>query len=208
MTAKYTIILSTILILSLSVNYASALSCAPVLLGDAFDESDYAFHGKVIDKNYLTWELQMPVITFEVIESFKGNAGEQISVTVYEQWSYDFEEGLEYVVFVNRNELSLEISPCSPMFQAHQSSLDIMRLVSMPDHDMRYKTSSFFYESLTDGEKIKYEENNNFLKEKRLERWDNAMLQRNLTVLLLVSLGFVAVFVLYMIFRKRKVKQN
>lgn len=53
---------------------------------DVYEKSDYVFHGKVTDKNYLTFDFQIPVVTFEIIESFKGNANEQISVTVEEKW--------------------------------------------------------------------------------------------------------------------------
>ena len=187
----------------LSIDDAFSLSCAPIELGEAFDEADYVFHGKVTDKNYLTFDQQSPVVTFEVIESFKGNANQQISVTIYEQWSYDFEEGIEYLVFVNRHDVSLEISPCSPSFQAFTSTIDIMRLVST-GNDLKYQTSNIFYESLTEEEKIQYEKNNEFLKEKRIERWDNALFQRNLitisSILGIVVLGIVG----FVIFRKKR----
>ena len=153
-----------ILIFSIPIYHANGLSCAPVQLGDAFEDSEYVFHGKVVDKNYLTWDQNKPIVTFEIIERFKGDAEGQISVTVYEQWSFDFEVGLEYVIFVQRNQVALEISPCTPYFQAFSSSLDIMRQLSIPEHDVQYKTSNVFYESLNDQEKIQYEKNNEFLK--------------------------------------------
>jgi len=192
------------IIFSVAVNDASALSCAPIELGDSFENSDYAFHGKVIEKNYLTWDLQMPVVTFEVIESFKGDIPEKISVSVYEQWSYDFETGLEYVVFVQKKELSLEISPCGTIFQAFPSSIEIMRKASIPGNDMQYQTSNVFYQSLNDQEKIQYEENNKFLKEKRNERWNSVLLQRQITITLLISLILIAGFVTYLIFRRKR----
>lgn len=197
-------LLIALLLIFIPASDASALSCAPVALGDAFEESEFAFHGKVVDKNYLTWDHQMPVVTFEIIESFKGNADQKISVTVYEQWSYDFEVGLEYVVFVNRIDLSLEISPCSPMFQAFPSTIDIMHLASLPDHDMRHQTSIVFYESLSDIEKIQFEKNNEFLKEKRAERWENSELQKNIILVLFLSLGPIGGFVSIKVLRKRK----
>ena len=192
------------MIFSVAVNDAYALSCAPIELGDLFENSDYAFHGKVIEKNYLTWDLQMPVVTFEVIESFKGDIPEKISVSVYEQWSYDFETGLEYVVFVQKKELSLEISPCDTIFQAFPSSIEIMRKASIPGNDMQYQTSNVFYQSLNDQEKIQYEENNKFLKEKRNERWNSVLLQRQITITLLISLVLIACFVTYLIFRRKR----
>ncbi len=97
-----------LLISSGFANNAHSLSCAIPNLGDVFDESDYVFHGTVLDKNYLTWDLQMPVVTFQILESFKGNAYDQISITVSEQWDYNFEDGFEYVVFVYQEEMSLQ----------------------------------------------------------------------------------------------------
>ena len=193
-----------VLVSPFAVSDIDALSCAPVELGDAFDQSEHVFHGKVTEKNYLTWDQQMPVVTFGIIESFKGNAEGRISVTVYEQWSYDFEVGLEYVVFVQRNELDLEISPCIPIFQAFSSSIQIMREASEQGNEMRYQTSNVFYESLSDQEKAKYEENNDFLKEKRVERWDSELLQRQIIIIVSISLGLIAVFVGLIIFKKRK----
>lgn len=204
MKTKLTIISGFLLLILVTINNAQGLSCAPIELGDAFENSDYAFHGQVTDKNYLTWEQQMPVVTFEVIESFKGDVPEKISVTVFEQWSYDFEIGLEYVVFVQRNELSLEISPCTPTFQAFPSSIEIMRQASIAGNDMQYQTSNVFYESLNDQEKIQYEKNNNFLKEKRIERWDSVLLQRQITIASLISLVLIAGFVTYLIFRRKR----
>lgn len=204
MKTKLTIISGFLLLILVTINNAQGLSCAPIELGDAFENSDYAFHGQVTDKNYLTWEQQMPVVTFEVIESFKGDVPEKISVTVFEQWSYDFEIGLEYVVFVQRNELSLEISPCAPAFQAFPSSIEIMRQASIAGNDMQYQTSNVFYESLSDQEKIQYEKNNNFLKEKRIERWDSILLQRQITIASIISLVLIAGFVTYLIFRRKR----
>lgn len=203
MTTKI-IVLSMIVILSLTTYESHALSCAPIELGQAFEDSDYVFHGKVTEKNYLSWDQQMPVVTFGVIESFKGNAVDQISVTVYEQWSFDFEVGLEYVVFVNRNELSLEISPCTPFFQAFPSSIEIVRLASIPGNDMGHQTSNRFYESLSDQEKIQFEENNNFLKEKRIERENSVLLQRNVITAVLISLIVIVGFTAFLLLRKRK----
>ena len=190
-------------IFPLSISNAFSLSCAPIELGDAFDDADYVFHGKVTEKNYLTFDQQSPVVTFEIVESFKGNANEQISVTVYEQWSYDFEIGLEYLVFVNRHDVSLEVSPCSPSFQAFSSTIDILRLVST-GNDLKYQTSNIFYESLTEEEKIQYEKNNEFLQEKRIERWDNALFQRNLITISVISGIIVLGIVGFVKFRKKR----
>jgi len=98
------------------VNKAQALSCALPQLGMEYDESDYVLHGKVLEKNYYTWDSRIPVVTFEVLESFKGDTSGQISVSVNETWDYKFEDGFEYVIFVQNIELSLEIDPCSPSF--------------------------------------------------------------------------------------------
>lgn len=192
-----------LLMTSNAINYVNALSCAPIELGDAFDDSEYVFHGKVTDKNYLTWNYDMPVITFEVLESFKGDAGGQISVTVYEQWSYDFETGIEYVVFVQRNQASLEIAPCSPYFQAFSSAIDIIRQASIPGHHMQYETSNVFYESLSNKEKIQYEKNNEFLKEKRIERGDAEILQRQSIMVGFVLAAIIVGFISFMKFRKK-----
>ncbi|MGD8708356.1 MAG: hypothetical protein PVI88_06695 [Nitrosopumilaceae archaeon] len=193
-----------LLIFSITINNASALSCALIELGDTFDDSEYAFHGKVTDKNYLTWDQDIPVITFEIIESFKGDADGQISVTVYEQWSYDFEVGLEYVVFVQRDQASLKIEPCTPFFQAFSSSIDIMRMVSTPGNDMKYQTSNVFYEALSDQEKIQLEKNNEFLKEKRIEREDAEIFQKQVFITIFILAAIITVFVAFIKFRKNR----
>jgi len=141
----------------------------PVLV-DVFDKSDYVFHDKVSDKNYLTWDLRMPVVTFQVLESFKGNAYDQISIIVNEMWDYQFEEGFEYVVFVYREELSLQTDPCWPKFHAFPTTLEIARQLTIPEHQMRSNPVNMVYESLTSQELEQLEENQKIIQEKRLER--------------------------------------
>lgn len=181
-----------------------ALSCALPLLGMAYDNSDYVIHGKVIAKNYLTWSLQKPMVTFDVLESFKGNVYDQISVSVNENWDYEFEDGFEYVVFIQRTELSLEIDSCSPKFLAFPSVVEIIRQVSLPDSEMRFSTSDMFYNSLTDQEKLEFESTNILIQEKKLERWDSVTSQRQLIIvssLLLIPISSVSAFV---IFRRKR----
>ena len=192
-----------LLIFSITTNSSYALSCAPVELGDAFYDSEYVFHGKVTDKNYLTWSYDMPVVTFEILESFKRDEDGQISVTVYEQWSYDFEIGLEYVVFVHRNQSFLEIDPCSPYFQAFSSSIGIIRQASIPGHDMQFKTANVFYEFLSEQEKMQYEKNNEFLKEKRIERGDAEILQRQVIMVAFFLVAIIVCTIAFFKFRKK-----
>ena len=187
------------------VNNVQALSCALPHLGEEYDESDYVLYGKVLEKNYHTWDSRMPVVTFEVLESFKGDASGQISVSVNETWDYNFEEGFEYVIFVQKTELALKIDQCSPEFLAFPSVVEIIRQVSMSEGDMRSATSNIFYESLTEQEKLEFESINNSIQEKKVERWDSGSSQRQLTIiafLLMIPLTGVSVFVIFR--RKRK----
>jgi hypothetical protein len=175
------------------------------ILGDVFDKSDYVFHGKVSDKNYLTWDHQMPVVTFQVLESFKGNAYDQISITVNEMWDYLFEEGFEYVVFVYREELSLQTDPCWPKFHAFPTTLEIARQLTIPEHQMRSNSVNVVYESLTSQELEQLEENQKIIQEKRLERWDSVTSQRQFIIvafLLIIPVVGISVFVIFR--RKRK----
>ena len=186
------------------VNNAQALSCALPQLGTEYDESDYVLHGKVLGKNYHAWDSRIPVVTFEVLESFKGDTSGQISVSVNETWDYKFENGFEYVIFVQKTELSLEIDPCSPEFLAFPSVVKIIRQVSISEGDMRSVTPSIFYESLTEQEKLEFESINNLIQEKKVERWDSGSSQRQLTIvafLLMIPITGVSVFV---IFRRKK----
>ncbi|MCV0409655.1 hypothetical protein [Nitrosopumilus sp.] len=182
-----------------------SLSCAIPNLGDVFDKSDYVIHGKVLDKNYLTWDPQMPIVTFQVLESFKGNAYEEISITVNENWDYKFEDGFEYVVFVYRQELSLLTDPCWPKFHAFPSTLEIARQLVTSNHEIRSSPTSVVYESLTEQELIQLEENQKVIQEKKLERWDAVTSQRLaiiITSILLILIAGIAVFVVFR--RKRK----
>ncbi|MEX0862900.1 hypothetical protein [Nitrosopumilus sp.] len=186
------------------INNAQALSCALPQLGTEYDNSDYVLHGKVLDKNYYAWDSRMPVVTFEVLESFKGDTSGQISVSVNENWDYKFENGFEYVIFVQKTESSLEIDQCSPEFLAFPSVVEIIRQVSISEGDMRSATSNIFYESLTEQEKLEFESINNLIQEKRVERWDSGSIQMQLTIiafLLLIPITGVSVFV---IFRRKK----
>ena len=167
-----------LLISSGFANNAHSLSCAIPNLGDVFDESDYVFHGTVLDKNYLTWDLQMPVVTFQILESFKGNAYDQISITVSEQWDYNFEDGFEYVVFVYREEMSLQSDPCWPKFQAFPSTIEIVKKLQIPGHEMRLNPVNVVYESLSEMELRQFEENQEIIQEKKLERWNDVTSQR------------------------------
>jgi len=187
------------------INNTYALSCAIPVLGDIFDSSDYVFHGKVLEKNYLTWNSQMPVVTFQILESFKGNVSEQISITVSEMWDYQFEDGFEYVVFVYREELSLQTDPCWPKFQAFPTTLEIIRQLTIPDHEMRSNLVNVVYESLTSQELEQFEKNREIIQEKKLERWDSVTSQRQfiiLAFLLMIPITIVATFVIFR--RKRK----
>ncbi|MCH7559861.1 MAG: hypothetical protein IIC67_00575 [Thaumarchaeota archaeon] len=189
---------------SVTIPNVQALLCALPPLGTAFDNSDYVIHGKVIDKNYITWSLQKPIVTFEILESFKGNANEQISVSVNENWGYEFADGFEYVIFVKRTELSLEVDPCSPKFLALPSVVNIVRQVSLPDNEMRSSNSNIFYEKLTEQEKLEYESLNQLIQEKGTERWDSVTLQRQLSIIafvLMISITGIAIFFIY---RRRK----
>lgn len=186
------------------VNNAQSLSCALPQLGAEYDESDYVLHGKVLEKNYYAWDSRMPVVTFEVLESFKGDASGQILVSVNETWDYKFEDGFEYVIFVQKTEFSLEIDSCSPEFLAFPSVVEIIRQVSISEGDMRSATSNIFYESLTEQEKLEFESINNLIQEKKVERWDSGSSQRQLTViafLLMIPITGVSAFV---IFRRRR----
>ncbi len=181
-----------------------ALSCAIPNLGDVFDKSDYVFYGKVLDKNYLTLDSRIPVVTFHVLESFKGNAIEKISVTVNENWDYQFEDGFEYVVFVYREGLSLMTDPCWPKFHAFPSSLEIVKLLAIPDHPMRSNPVSMVYESLTDTELMQLEENQKIIQEKRLERWDQITFQKQMMVLVGVLLIPTVAGISFVCFRKKR----
>lgn len=186
------------------INNAQALSCALPQFGTEYDNSDYVLHGKVLEKNYYAWDSRMPVVTFEVLESFKGNMSGQISVSVNENWDYKFENGFEYVIFVQKTEFSFEIDQCSPEFLAFPSIVEIIRQVSMSEEDMRSATPNIFYESLTEQEKLEFESINNLIQEKRVERWDSGS-QRQLTIiafLLIIPIIGVSVFAIFR--RKRK----
>ena len=185
-------------------NNAHGLSCAIPVLGDVYDESDYVFHGKVLEKNYITWDLQTPVVTFQVIESFKGNAFDQISVSVSEMWDYQFEDGFEYVVFVYREELSLRTDPCWPKFHAMPSTIEIMQKLATPEHEMHSNPINFVYESMTEKELEQFEENKKIIQEKKLKRWDSVTYQRQTTIIAFVVLIPVAATVAFLTLRKKR----
>ena len=192
------------LVLSGFVNNAQALSCAIPNLGDVFDKSDYVFHGKVLDKNYLTWDLRMPIVTFQILESFKGNAYEEISIIVNEMWDYQFEDGFEYVVFVYREELSLQTDPCWPKFQAHQSTIEIIKQLAIPNHEMRSNLVNVVYESLSETELRQFEENQKIIQEKKLERWNDVTSQRQTIILASIILIPIIGIVAFLTFRRKR----
>ena len=203
------LIISLIALLSLFgfVNNAQALFCALPQLGAEYDESDYVLHGKVLEKNYYAWDSRIPVVTFEVLESFKGDTSGQISASVNETWDYKFEDGFEYVIFVQKTELSLEIDQCSPEFLAFPSVVEIIHQVSISEGDARSATPNIFYKSLTEQEKLEFESINNLIQEKKVERWDSSSSQRQLTIiafLLMIPITGVSVFVIFRRRRKRK----
>jgi len=196
--------LIALLVLFGFINNVQALSCALPQLGAEYDESDYVLHGKVLEKNYYTWDSRIPVVTFEVLESFKGDASGQISVSVNETSDYKFEEGFEYVIFVQKTELSLEIDPCSPAFLAFPSVVEIIRQVSLSEGDMRSATPNMFYESLTEKEKLEFESINNLIQEKKVERWDSGSSQRQLTIIAFVLMIPIASVTAFLIFRRKR----
>ena len=197
-------LLASLVVLLGSIGNAQALSCAIPELGAEYDKADYVLHGKVIEKNYLTWDYQMPAVTFQMIQSFKGEVYENITVTVNESWDYFFEEGYEYIIFVKRNEMSLEIDPCSPKAHAFQSTIDIMTKLSMGDQKVRSSTPDIFLESLTDKESEMLETYQKDISDKKLERWDDVTTQRTAMIfagLAAIPITGVAAFVM---FRRRK----
>lgn len=181
-----------------------ALTCSPIKLGDAFVNSEHVFHGKVTNKNYLTWDEKMPIVTFEVIESFKGSTSGSISATVNERWDYIFEEEFEYVVFVRQSGAFLEIGECHPSFQAFPSVIQIVRQASVSDSEAHASVGSIFYESLTEQEKAEYEKNRDLIQEKRVERWDSVRMQRLAVTVMLLALIIAVGAMSYKLVRKRK----
>lgn len=200
------LIISLIVLLPLFgfANNAHALSCMLPQLGEEYDESDYVLHGKVLEKNYRTWDSRMPVVTFEVLESFKGDTSGQISVSVYETWDYNFEVGFEYVIFVQKTEHSLEIDKCAPEFLAFPSVVEIIRQVSLSEGDMRSATPITVYESLTEQEKLEFESINNLIQEKKVERWNSGGSQRQLTIIVFVLMIPIASVTAFVIFRRKR----
>jgi hypothetical protein len=77
-----------------------------------------------------------------------------------------------------------------------------MRQASIPGNDMQYQTSNVFYEFLSNQEKIQYEKNNEFLKEKRIERENTEIFQRQVIMILVISVAISVGFVAFMKFRK------
>lgn len=197
-------LLVSLIVLFGSMQNADALTCAAPELGDEFDKADYVLHGKVIEKNYLTWDQQMPAVTFQSVQFFKGDIYENITVTVNESWDYFFEKGYEYVIFVNRNELSLEIDPCAPKAHAFQSTIDVMTKLSMGNSDIRSSTPDIFLELLTDRESILLEEHQKAISDKKLERWDDIAAQRMVMTFAGLAAIPAAGVVAFAMFRRRK----
>ena len=187
----------------ISVPNSYALSCAVPDLGNVYEQSDYVFHGKVTGKNYLTFDFQTPVVTFEVLESFKGNATEQISVTVEEKWDYMFEDGFEYVVFVYREGIELRTDPCWPKFHALPSIVQNIKKLTIPDDNIHEESTIFIYESLSSREKEQLDETQKIIQEKRLERWDEVMFQRQMMILIFALLVPAAGGAALVYFRKK-----
>ena len=187
----------------LGIDSVEALSCAPIALGKFFDESEYVFHGKVVEKNYITWDSNMPMVTFNVINSFKENSNEQITVSVQERWDYFFEDGFEYVVFVKRDGLSLLVPSCYPKFMAFPSSLSIVNKLSLDD-TIRSETVAIFHNSLSPYEREEFETNNSIIQEKRVERWDAITIPRQLAIIAMLMMIPIAGIVVFFIFRRRK----
>ncbi|WP_182126456.1 hypothetical protein [Nitrosopumilus sp. b2] len=198
------LILTFLVLISFGFQESYSLSCVIPNLGDVYDSSDYVFHGMVLDKNYLTLDSRMPVVTFQIQESFKGNAIEQISVTVNENWDYQFEDGFEYVVFVYREELSLMTDPCWPKFHAFHSTLDIVKKLAQSDAEIRFQTTEFVYESLLPEERKELEENQKIIHEKKLERWDEITFQKQMTVFAGILMIPVVAVMAFVYFRRNR----
>lgn len=186
------------------VNNAEALSCVMPILGDVYDKADYVFHGKVLDKNYYKWNSNLPTITFQVLESFKGNPNEQIPVIINESWDNKYEVGFEYVVFVYKEESSFIINPCWPSFQAFPSSIEIVRQLTIPDSEMHSTPASIFYESLSEQELIQFEENNVIIHEKMIERWNKGAHFQGQIIIVSLLLIPVAGAIGFVIFRRKR----
>ena len=202
---KHFLLLFSIIPLALfsGIDDAEALSCAPYALGKIFDDSEYVFHGKVVEKNYMTWDSDAPMVTFDVINSFKGNSNQQITVSVQERWDYLFEDGFEYVVFVKRDGISLLVPSCYPKFMAFPSTLEILSKLSLDDK-LRSETVTVFYDSLSTQEREEFEKNKSIIQEKRLERWDSVTISRQYTIIAMIVLIPVAGLSVFFILRKRK----
>ncbi|AJM91998.1 hypothetical protein [Nitrosopumilus piranensis] len=198
------LILTFLVLISFGFQESYSLSCVIPNLGDVYDSSDYVFHGKVLYKNYLTLDSRMPVVTFQIQESFKGNAIEQISVTVNENWDYQFEDGFEYVVFVYREELSLMTDPCWPKFHTFHSTLDIVKKLAQSDVEIRSQTTEFVYESLLPEERKELEENQKIIQEKKLERWDEITFQKQMTVFAGILMIPVVAVMAFVYFRRNR----
>ena|SRR5690242_1925807 len=113
-------ILSTLLLLSLfcyasSNNVANGLSCQSMSLKQEFSETSVVFSGHVVSKEYsantseIDKNLHMAVITFKVIEAFKGVNNDNVTLTSAEGLYPFFTKGQDYVVFAQKGQDGLSV---------------------------------------------------------------------------------------------------
>lgn len=151
-----------------TINQASATQCAPQSLHDTYETADSVLHGAVRSINYHSFLNFPPVISFQVLETFKGS--EKPGDIVYLQGGLPFMspvmEGYAYIVFTKNYENNefekfiheiqgvSTIGPCHTVLYSWPFMVDATR-------DLQYGNSTFenipgwmIYENMTEKHKI------------------------------------------------------
>lgn len=115
-----------------------------------------------------------------------------------------FEDEFEYVVFVYRDGIELKTEPCWPKFHALPSIVQNVKKLTIPDDAIHDKPVTFIYESLSTSEQEKLDDTQKIIQEKRLERWDSVMLQRQIMILVFALIISTAGGTAFVYFKKKR----
>lgn len=205
------------------VNQASATSCAPQSLHDTFETADSVLHGVVKSIKYHSFLNFPPVISFQVLETFKGS--EKPQDIVYLQGGLPFMspvmEGYAYVVFTknyddNKSEKFIHeiqgvstIGPCHTVLYSWPFLVDATR-------DLQYGNSTFenipswmIYENMTEKHKIHLQNLREAEAEQRSEILKSVIEnQKNNLIGLFIAIPILIGLIVIIIWQRRRIKMK
>jgi len=107
MITRLLIVIAMVGFVLFTIPQSSALSCAVPNFAESYDRHDLLLHGKLVEKELLFPESENQKttdLTFDTIKVYKGDFSKTFTVRANLSWDDYYREGVEYVLFADKDE--------------------------------------------------------------------------------------------------------